>query len=123
MIKYNRLSHVNIVVDDMGKAIEFYSNTLQAKPFLAFPRFRNAGFARSAGFLDNPESVCVSICFLKLPSSDEFSLELMEYHSPAGADVIHYKQTNDLGGPRHIALGVENIDEAFEHVKNSRMFA
>ena len=117
MIQYSRLSHVNIVVDDMAKAIEFYSKTLQAKPFLEFPRFRNSGFARSAGFLDDPESVCVSICFMKLASTDEFSLELMEYHSPAGATDIYYKKTNDQGGPRHIALGVENIDEAFEHVK------
>ncbi len=84
---------------------------------MVFPHFKNTGFGKSAGFLDDPEGVDVSICFLKLPTEDELFLELFEYHQPEGKAYVTRKKTNDLGGPRHIAVGVSNIEEAFEFIK------
>ena len=119
MIHYAGLSHINIVVDNMEEASRFYRNTLHAQPAIEFPHFfRNRGFARSAGFLQEPCAVDVSIRFLILPTEDKLTLELMEYHSPRGSQAVAFKHTNDLGGPRHIALNVRNFDEAFEHVKS-----
>ncbi|WP_062260225.1 VOC family protein [Endozoicomonas arenosclerae] len=117
MIQFKQLSHINIVVDEIEEATRFYRETFFAEPFLDFPHFRNSGFARSAGFLDQPESVEVSIRFLILPSEDELKLELMQYHSPQGEQEIRFKKTNDLGGPRHVAMNVTEIDAAFEHIK------
>ncbi len=117
MIRYTRFSHINIVVDDIEKATTFYCDTLMAQPTVEFPHFKNNNFARSAGFLENPENVDVSIRFLELPTEEKITLELMEYHTPSGNSDITFKKTNDMGGPRHIALGVSNIDEAFKYVK------
>jgi methylmalonyl-CoA/ethylmalonyl-CoA epimerase len=71
-------------------------------------------------FAEHPESVDVSIRFLKIAfgrSADLF-LELFTFHSPAGRQEITLKKTNDMGGPRHVCLRVTNIDEVFAHVKS-----
>jgi maltose O-acetyltransferase len=117
MIKFDGLGHINIVVDSIESAKKFYVELLGAIPVQLFPNFKNIGFARSAGFMETPEEVDVSILFLQIPDT-HLVLELMEYHSPVGKDVRSVVATNDLGGVRHIALKVKNIDEAFLHVKN-----
>ncbi|MEZ5840584.1 MAG: VOC family protein [Hyphomicrobiales bacterium] len=109
------VSHVNIGVPDLGEAIAFYGKLLDARPIRSFPRFRNAGFARSAGFLERPEDIEVSIAFLEIPGAG-LTLELMQYHSPAAEDRIARLGVNDIAGVRHIALKVVAIDEAFSHV-------
>ncbi|MGY0220095.1 VOC family protein [Endozoicomonadaceae bacterium StTr2] len=118
MIQFSRFSHINIVVDNMDKATAFYSKTFQAEPTVEFPHFKNRNFALSAGFMEKPDDVDVSIRYLQIPTEDNFTLELIEYHSPVGSQQIEWKQTHDLGGPRHVSLGVSNIDEAFEFVKS-----
>ena len=116
MIEFDSLGHINIVVGDTKEAIEFYQTIFGAIPHQSFPNFKNIGFAKSAGFLDNPEEVNVTITFLEIPGASVF-LELMEYHAPKDNSQIEYKKTNQLGGPRHIALRVKNIDEAFAYLK------
>ena len=118
MIQYDTLGHINIVVDDIERATDFYRNALGAEPMQDFPHFKNVGFAKSAGFLDAPEAVDVSIRFLKLPTKEGVFIELMEYHEPAGVACCECKATNDRGCVGHIALRVTNIDEAFEHLKS-----
>ncbi|KEQ16831.1 VOC family protein [Endozoicomonas numazuensis] len=73
------ISHINIVVDDIDRATRFYSEAFFAEPVLDFPHFKNRGFARSAGFLDQPDDVEVSIRFLKLPSQDELFTRLSAF--------------------------------------------
>ncbi len=67
MIDFKGLGHINIVVDDMMAAIDFYKNLFGAIPRQFFPHFNNKGFAKSAGFIDNPEQVDVSIAFMEIP--------------------------------------------------------
>ena len=117
MVKFKSLGHINIVVDDLDKATAFYHEALGAEPVQEFPHFRNVGFAKAAGFLDRPAEVDVSIRFLVLPTPESIHLELMEYHTPRGKKSVPFADTNDAGGPRHICLRVENIDEAFAHLK------
>ena len=116
MIKIKGLGHVNIVVDDINEAISFYKNLFDATPIQIFPHFKNIGFAKSAGFMSSPETVDVSIAFVLIEAANLF-IELMEYHSPRGAHEIRKYDTNDMGGPRHICLQVENIDDAFSTIK------
>ena len=117
MIKLQSFGHINIVVDDVDRATEFYRASLGAVPVHEAPNFKNIGFAKAAGFLSDPGSVDVSIRFLALPMAPPLFLELMQYHAPVGRNSVRDTTTNDLGGPRHICLRVENADEAFEHLK------
>ena len=70
--------------------------------------------------MDDPESVDVSIRFLKIPfgRSEDLFLELFVFHHPPGRQEITPRKTNDVGGPRHVCLRVTNIDEVFAHVKS-----
>ena len=117
MIDFETLGHLNIVVDDIERATAFYVAAFGAVPVQDFPHFKNVGFAQSAGFLDKPESVEVTIRFLKLPTPEDLTLELMEYHHPAGVVCYQDKVAHGLGCVGHIALRVKNIDAAFEHLK------
>jgi methylmalonyl-CoA/ethylmalonyl-CoA epimerase len=120
MFSFDSLGHINVVVTDLEEATEFYQALLGTSIEQTFPHFKNVGFARSAGFLDNPESVDVSIRFLKLSfkGSEELFLELFVFHHPAGRQEVTPRKTNDVGGPRHVCLRVTNIDEVFAHVKS-----
>ncbi|WP_298768627.1 VOC family protein [uncultured Shewanella sp.] len=119
MIEFQSISHINIVVDDITQACEFYQQVLEAIPVQYFAHFKNVGFAKSAGFMEEAEKVDVSIQFLKVPTVPApLFIELMEYHYPNGNDRRPTGRTNDIGGVRHIALGVSNIDESFQYLKS-----
>lgn len=114
------LSHINIVVDDLDKATEFYGRTLgfqmacNADGAIDFPHYCSPAFARDAGFLDG--EVDVDVRFLRHPQAG-LCLELMRYHTPQGSQEITFHNTNDLGGPRHVALEVADILGVFEHLR------
>lgn len=113
------VSHINIGVSNLEDAVDFYHRLFDATPLRTFENFRNVGFSKSAGFLDNPENVEVSIAFLEIPEAN-LTLELMQYHSPAARNRVQRYQVNDVGGVRHVALKVDDIELAFEHVKSIR---
>lgn len=117
MIQFDSLGHINIVVDDIDRATAFYGEAFGAVPAQDFPHFKNVGFARSAGFLDEPETVEVTIRFLRVPTPEGLILELMEYHQPTAVVCCRNKVAHGLGCVGHIALRVKNIDEAFEHLR------
>ncbi|KAA1188270.1 VOC family protein [Photorhabdus heterorhabditis] len=117
MINFKGLGHINIVVDDIQEAIDLYSNLFGAIPKQLFPHFKNSGFSKAAGFIDNADQVDVSIAFLEIPGTGVF-IELMEYHNPTGIKRVELKEANDIGGVGHICFRVQNIDSVFEHVKN-----
>ena len=119
MFEIESLGHINVVVDDINTALSHYESLFGVKKVQIFPHFQNSGFAKSAGFMQSPEEVDVSIAFVSIESAGIF-IELMEYHNPAGYDEVKKNKTNDLGGPRHICLRVKNIDEAFQHIKNHK---
>ncbi len=116
-MKLKSFGHISIVVDDVDRATQFYRESLGAVPVHEAAHFKNIGFAKGAGFLNNPGEVDVSIRFLTLPLAAPVFLELMQYHAPVGNGHVRDAKTNDVGGPRHICLRVENADEAFEHLK------
>ena len=120
MFSFDSLGHINVVVTDLEEATQFYQELFGASVEQTFPHFKNVGFARSAGFLDDPESVDVSIRFLKFSfkRSEDLFLELFVFHCPPGRQEITPRKTNDVGGPRHVCLRVTNIDEVFAHVKS-----
>lgn len=114
------LSHVNIVVDDLDKATEYYHRTLgfviacNKDGLIDFPHYKSSAFAKDAGFLDG--KVDVDVRFLKHPQAGLY-LELMVYHYPKGNQHIPEFKINDMGGPRHVAMEVTDLATVFEHLK------
>lgn len=120
-MKFLGLGHVSIVVEDIEIASEFYIRVFGAIPQQNFPHFKNVGFAKSAGFLTCHDDVNVTIRFLEIPGTPVF-LELMQYHYPVG-DVVNVnmnKKANDIGGVGHICLKVDDVDMAFDFIKNQK---
>ena len=105
MFSFDSLGHINVVVPDLEEATRFCQALFHASVEQTFPHFKNVGFARPAGFLDDPESVDVSIRFLKIPfgRSEDLFLELFVFHHPPGRQEITPRKTND---------------EVFAHVKS-----
>lgn len=115
MVNIVGLGHINIVVEDIDEGISFYEELLGAVPYQIFRDFSNTGFSKAAGFLESPESIKLHIAFLNIPKSG-LTLELMEYIEPVSQNKVVYNQVSDIAGVRHIALEVEKIEEAFNHV-------
>ncbi|WP_431712639.1 VOC family protein [Serratia marcescens] len=116
MIEITEFGHINIVVDDINEATDFYHTLFGFELVQYFKNFKNSGFAKSAGFLDYPNDVSVDISFLRIPRTKIY-IELISYKQPESGRTVQKFNPNDLGGPRHIALRVKNIDIAFEKVK------
>jgi maltose O-acetyltransferase len=111
------MDHINIIVDDIDEALNFYQNLFGAETIHIFPHFKNIGFAKSAGFLDSPGEVDITMAYLKIPDI-ETRIELFCFHHPEGNSSIQFKKTNDLGGIRHVCLQVDDINAAFELIKS-----
>lgn len=78
--------------------------------------WRNEGFFKAGGFVNEASEGDVSIAFLSVPGT-KLTLEIMQYHNPEGRKEPVIFAANDVSGARHVALKITNIDEAFEHIK------
>jgi catechol 2,3-dioxygenase-like lactoylglutathione lyase family enzyme len=114
--------HVNVVVDNIEVATEFYSTVLgfemaaNADGPMDYPCVDLASFARHAGFDDG--RVSLDVRFLKHPEVAVY-LELFAYHHPKGDQTTHLRKTNDLGGIRHVALEVPDAVAAYTFIRFS----
>ena len=110
------LSHICIFVDDMAKAVDYYRDLLGVKPDHCLSHWRNEGFFKAGGFVDEAADGDVSIAFVNVPGT-KLTLELMQYHYPKGRTEPVVFAANDVSGARHVALKVTNIEAAFAHIK------
>lgn len=117
MPKFTGLSHVCIFVDDMMEAVEYYKKLLGVVPDHYLSHWRNEGFFKAGGFINEAADGDVSIAFVNVPGT-KLTLELMQYHYPEGRREPVIFAANDVSGARHVALKITNIDEAFLHIKN-----
>ena len=114
------ISHLNVVVEDIEYATEFYQRTMgfeqayNARGIMDYPSVTRETFARDAGFLDG--IVDVHIRFLKHPTAGIY-IELMTYRFPVGSSEVVYRNTNDMGGIRHVAMEVSNAEKVFYYLK------
>ena len=114
------ISHINVVVDDIEVATEFYRTVLgfeqaaNADGPMDYPGVDLASFARDAGFDDG--RVSLDVRFLKHPEVGVY-LELFTYHHPKGDQTIHRRKTNDLGGIRHVAVEVPDAVAAHAFIR------
>ena len=110
------LSHICIFVDDMEKAVAYYQNLLGVQPDHCLSHWKNEGFFKAGGFVDEAADGDVSIAFVNVPGT-RLTLELMQYHYPKGRTEPVVFAANDVSGARHVALKVTNIEAAFAHIK------
>ena len=114
-IEFCGLGHINIVVDDIYEGISFYSTALQAVPYQIFRNFKNAGFSKAAVFLSNADDIELNIAFLDIPNTG-LTLELMQYITPETNNKVETNEVFTVAGVRHVALKVNNIEQAFQKV-------
>lgn len=118
------ISHINVVVDDIEVATEFYRTVLgfeqaaNAGGPMDYPGVDLASFARDAGFADG--QVKLDVRFLKHPEVGVY-LELFTYHRPKGDQTIHRRKTNDLGGIGHVAVEVPDAVAAFAFIRSQQL--
>jgi catechol 2,3-dioxygenase-like lactoylglutathione lyase family enzyme len=114
------ISHLNVVVDDIEVATEFYRTVLgfelaaNADGPMDYPGVDLASFARDTGFTE--DRISLDIRFLRHPEIGLY-LELFTYHHPKGDQTIHRSGTNDLGGIRHVALEVPDAAAAHAFIR------
>jgi len=114
------ISHVNVVVDNIEVATEFYRTVLgfeqaaNANGLMDYPGVDLASFARNAGIDDG--RINLDIRFLRHPEIGVY-LELFTYHQPQGDQAIHRRKTNDLGGIRHVAVEVPDVVAAHAFIR------
>jgi catechol 2,3-dioxygenase-like lactoylglutathione lyase family enzyme len=117
------ISHVNVVVDDIEVATEFYGTVLGFEPAvnadgpMDYPGVDLPSFARDAGFADGRASL--DCRFLKHPEVGLY-LELFVYRRPKGDQTIHRHETNDLGGVRHVAVEVSDAVAAHAFISDQQ---
>ena len=111
------LSHICIFVDDMEQAVDYYRTLLGVQPDHCLTHWRNEGFFKAGGFVDEAAEGDVSIAFVNVPGT-KLTLELMQYHYPKGRTEPVVFAANDVSGARHVALKVTNIEAAFAHVQS-----
>ncbi len=117
MPKFTGLSHICIFVEDIDTAAAYYKRLLGASVDHYLPNWKNPGFFKAAGFIQEAQEGQVSIAFLNVPGT-KLTIELMRYHYPTGRTEPVIFAANDVSGARHVALKVTNIEEAFLHVKS-----
>ena len=110
------LSHINVVVNDVNEAAEYYEAVLGFLPAsnangpMNYPNITLESFCLDAGFADG---VCqLDILFMKHPTLNIY-LELFNYITPEGNQTYPTNRPNDLGGIRHVALEVLNATETY----------
>ncbi len=115
-------SHVNVVVECIEEATEFYRRVLGFEQafdtngqIMDYAGVTMKSFALDAGIMDGEATLDVR--FLHHPQAGMY-LELMRYHTPRGkTSRPPQPRTYDVGGPRHIALEVANCTEVFNFLK------
>lgn len=110
------LSHICIFVDDMEQAVDYYHDLLGVQPDHCLSHWRNEGFFKAGGFVEEAAEGDVSIAFVNVPGT-KLTLELMQYHYPKGRTEPVAFAANDVSGARHVALKVTNIEAAFAHIQ------
>ena len=110
-------SLICICVGDLEQAVDYFRALLGVQPDHCLPHWRNEGFFRAGGFVDEAADGDVSIAFVNVPGT-KLTLELMQYHYPKGRTEPVIFAANDVSGARHVALKVTNIEAAFAHVQS-----
>lgn len=113
MLDIRSIGHINIVVPNVEEAEKYYLEIFSAKLIASLPHFKNEGMSKNMGFANTE----VSEKILKFTHCNLVIL-LIEFHTDKGQNEVVKYHLNDMGGPRHVGLNVENIEAAFDFLKS-----
>jgi len=100
MHKVNKIHHIGIAVDDLGKAMHFWKDTL----------------GLNLTSMEEVPSCKVSVAFLEL---GELSIELL---SPMAGNISMEQLVRERGGGlEHLCLEVDNIDQTLEELRTNQI--
>ena len=106
------VDHINLVVSDLERSVDFYTNVLG---------FRETQRAELEGewieTIIGLETVKASVAYVVSPAGQP-RLELLQYHSPIG-DRFQANSIPNTLGLRHLALSVDNIDSAVQRLREA----
>jgi len=108
-----KIDHVNIVVSDMDRSVEFYTR-LGLRPSLD-TFISGAWIAKVVGIRD--ENLKARVVFME-PDSGNTRLELIEYIIPAGQEVPANSHTN-TPGLRHFAFVVDDLMKIYQELSRA----
>lgn len=95
--------HVGIIVQDLKKSLKFFQDILQLEIW--------KHDTESGPFIEALVGLSrAKIEWVKLKLSDNFAIELLQYHSHPAQSVVYMPQI----GTAHIALTVNRLDEIYE---------
>lgn len=103
--------HTNIVVSDMTRTKQFYTETLGLKISLEVS-VKDKEFSRGAGFADTR----VAATFFSIPGSTT-QLETFQYLNPSSRPIPSDSKANDMGFG-HICFEVDDIQLAYQSLRD-----
>ena len=106
-----KIDHLNIVVADMDRSVQFYTR-LGLRPGLD-TFISGAWIANVVGIQD--EQLKARVVFME-PEAGNTRLELIQYMTPVGGSVSANSQPNTLG-LRHFALVVDDIMKTYQELR------
>jgi len=105
--------HFGVTVPDVEAATRFFVDVIGCTPFFPLGPFQSEGDWMRTHLNVHPRAVVTKIRFLRCKSGINF--ELFEYTSPDQRREM--PKNSDIGG-HHIALYVENFDEALAYLES-----
>ncbi len=105
-----RIDHLNIVVDDMQRMVDFYTKVLGMRAtkqaVIAGPWIQD---------VTGLSSVEAEVVFLE--TAGKTTIELIHYRKPEGNSRLQGLERPNVQGFRHIAFRVTEIDQLVESIK------
>ena len=104
MIKTVR--HVGIVVKDLDKALKLYQDFFRLKIWKR--EIEEGSYIDKVVGIENAK-----VEWIKLKASDDFIIELLQYHTPLDNTPAPSIISSNRVGCSHVAFTVENIDQIY----------
>ena len=120
--EFERIFHVNICVTDLDRSLKWYQEVLGMKvvegPFMGEgPAMRGIGIGAESVGVDSKTAVKVRGAFLRWSDNEhEAVIDLLEFINPRPVGAP-YETLHNIGIAR-IALGVKDVDAAYEDLKS-----
>lgn len=107
----NNVDHINIVVSDLEKSVDFYTKVLGFKE-MRRGHLEGEWIEKVTGL----KNICADVVFISMGSGPR--IELLSYKTPDGKSFEPNSMPNTIG-LRHIAFQVDEMDAAVKRLRDA----